>query len=374
MKKFLGICITLCLLMSMLAIPALAEEVTEISFWTWRPEDTAFYDAVIADFEAANPDIKVVQNAIKNTEYNTILSAALAAGDGAPDVFMSRAYGGLRTFADSGYMLALDELMPELKDFSESARGGATSITDGKISGVPAVSQTMLCFYNTKIYEELGLSVPTTWDEFLANLEACKAAGYEALANGTKEGWCCEFLFGGVGPSFYGGDDFYNKVITGETTFMDPVFVDSVQKIKDLAPYMPDMFEGVAYTDMQANFINEISAHFVGGSYEAGYFSAEPRSGIRRLRRSGPDGGGSRLCVGLCRHELLHLCQHQKAGCRAALHQVPGHPEFGARIVSELAMVSAIPGVDVSANPFIAKVLELAKEFYPLHLPGRFPL
>lgn len=118
----------------------------------------------------------------------------------------------------------------------------------------------MLCFYNTKIYEELGLSVPTTWDEFLANLEACKAAGYEALANGTKEGWCCEFLFGGVGPSFYGGDDFYNKVITGETTFMDPVFVDSVQKIKDLAPYMPDMFEGVAYTDMQANFINMRSA------------------------------------------------------------------------------------------------------------------
>ena len=59
--------------MSMLAIPTLAEEVTEISFWTWRPEDTAFYDAVIADFEAANPDIKVVQNAIKNTEYNTCL-------------------------------------------------------------------------------------------------------------------------------------------------------------------------------------------------------------------------------------------------------------------------------------------------------------
>ena len=143
MKKFLGICITLCLLMSMLAIPTLAEEVTEISFWTWRPEDTAFYDAVIADFEAANPDIKVVQNAIKNTEYNTILSAALASGDGAPDVFMSRAYGGLQTFADSGYMLALDELMPELKDFSESARGGATSITDGKIYGVPAVSQLL---------------------------------------------------------------------------------------------------------------------------------------------------------------------------------------------------------------------------------------
>lgn len=366
MKKFLGICVTLCLLMSMLAIPALAEEVTEISFWTWRPEDTAFYDAVIADFEAANPDIKVVQNAIKNTEYNTILSAALAAGDGAPDVFMSRAYGGLQTFADSGYMLALDELMPELEDFSESARGGATSITDGKIYGVPAVSQTMLCFYNTKIYEELGLSVPTTWDEFLANLEACKAAGYEALANGTKEGWCCEFLFGGVGPSFYGGDDFYNKVITGETTFTDPVFVDSVQKIKDLAPYMPDMFEGVAYTDMQANFINEISAHFVGGSYEAGYFSAE-----------NPDLEYDVFAVpGLTAEDPAYVSVYadmnfsisastKKQDAALRFIKYLATPEFGARIVSELAMVSAIPGVDVSANPFIAKVLDLQKNSTP---------
>lgn len=108
MKKFLGICITLCLLMSMLAIPALAEEVTEISFWTWRPEDTAFYDAVIADFEAANPDIKVVQNAIKNTEYNTILSAALAAGDGGarrvhePRIRRAANFCRLRLYAGAG--------------------------------------------------------------------------------------------------------------------------------------------------------------------------------------------------------------------------------------------------------------------------------
>ncbi|MEG2719618.1 MAG: extracellular solute-binding protein, partial [Clostridia bacterium] len=103
MKKMLAFVLTLCMVLSVLVMPAAAEAATEIQFWTWRPEDTAFYDKAIATFEQANPDVKVVQNAIKNTEYNTILSAALAAGEGGPDVFMSRAYGGLQTFADSGY-------------------------------------------------------------------------------------------------------------------------------------------------------------------------------------------------------------------------------------------------------------------------------
>jgi raffinose/stachyose/melibiose transport system substrate-binding protein len=87
---------------------------TVLEFWTWRPEDVDFYAKQIALFEAANPTIKVVQTAHKNTEYNTILAAALSGGAG-PDVFQGRAYGGLATFADSGFLEPLEAWMPELK-------------------------------------------------------------------------------------------------------------------------------------------------------------------------------------------------------------------------------------------------------------------
>lgn len=364
MKRFLGILLALCMLLTLAAVPAMAE-VTELSFWTWRPEDVAFYDKVIADFEAANPDIKVVQNAIKNTEYNTILSAALEGGSG-PDVFMSRCYGGLQTFADSGYMLALDELIPELADFSASSRGGASSITDGKIYGVPAVSQTMLVYYNTAIYEELGLKVPTTWAEFIANLEACKAAGYEPLANGTKEGWCVEFLFGAVGPTFYGGQAFHDKVVAGETTFEDPAFVGAVEKIYELTPYMPDMYEGVAYTDMQSSFINEMSAHFIGGSYEAGTFMAQNPDLKFDVFATPGETAETPACVsvyGDMNFSISSTTKNQDAAVKFL--QFLATKEFGERIVNELAMVSAVPGVDVAANPFIAKVLDLQKNAAP---------
>ena len=365
MTKYL--CLALCLFLTALGSPsARGEGVTEISFWTWRPEDTAFYESVIADFEALNPDIKVVQNAIKNTEYNTILAAALASGDGAPDVFMSRAYGGLQTFADSGYILALDQLMPELMLFSEFARGGALSVTDGKMYGVPAVSQTMLCFYNAGVYRELGLSVPATWDEFLKNLEACQAAGYDALANGTKDGWCCESLLGGVGPSFYGGDGFYDRLIRGETTFMDPAFVEAVQKVQDLAPYMPDLFEGVDYADMQASFIYEIGVHFIGGSYEAGYFSLQNPQleyGVFAIPGEKAEDPAYVSVYADMNFSVSAASRKQEAALRFLKYLAS--PRFGQQMVDQLAMVSSVPGVDVSANSFIAQVLALQENATP---------
>ncbi len=367
MKKLVMVSLVLAMLAMAVVAPVSSAfaEPTELQFWSWRTEDVAFYDKMIAQFEAENPDIKVVQTAIKNTDYNTILASSLAGASG-PDVYMSRAYGGLQTFADSGYMLALDDLIPELQSFDAQKLLGATSITDGKIYGVPAVSQTMLCYYNVAIYEKLGLSVPKTWDEFLSNLKAIKEAGYDALANGTKEGWCCEMMFGAVSPSFYGGSDFYDKVVKGETKFTDPVFVNAVSKLTELIPYMPDMFTGVAYTDMQASFINEMSAHYIGGSFEAGTFSAQnPDLKYDVFAVPGEKAEDPAYVAVYADMNFSINSASQKQEAAVKFLKFLASPEFGKAVVSDLSMVSSVPGVDVSTNPFIAKVLELQKNSSP---------
>ena len=60
------------------ALPASAN--TELTFWSWRTEDKAFYEGQIAKFEAKNPGIKVKFTPYLNTEYNAIVSTALTAG------------------------------------------------------------------------------------------------------------------------------------------------------------------------------------------------------------------------------------------------------------------------------------------------------
>jgi raffinose/stachyose/melibiose transport system substrate-binding protein len=334
---------------------------TELSFWTWRPEDTEKYQVLLASFEKQNPGITVKLTAVKNTEYNTILSAALAGGSG-PDVFQSRAYGGLETFAQSGYMESLDTWVPELKNFSKAARGGATSIADGKIYGVPFASQTLFVYYNKKIYKELNLQVPATWDQFLANCATIKKAGYQALANGGKDGWTLEVMMGALCPNFYGANDFYDAVVKGKTNFLDPRFKAAIEKLKELTPYMPDLYMGVSYTDMQSAFINETAAQFVGGSFEAGYFQSQnPQLDFDvfpgpTLRKDDPH----YVSVYADGNFSMNAASKNKEAAAKLLRFFAGK-ETGNFFIKDLKQVSAVPGVDTSSSAYITKVLALQK-------------
>ncbi len=358
-KRFLAVFAGLLVVLGMLS----AAPVT-LNFWTWRPEDNDTYKELIALFEKQNPGIKVNITAQKSTEYNTILSAALNGGSG-PDVFQSRAYGGLETFAQSGYMEPLEKWVPELKKFSAASLGGATA-KNGKIYGVPFASQTLFIFYNKKMYKELGLSVPSTWSQFLSNLAAEKKAGIQPLANGAKDGWTLEVMMGSICPNFYGANDFYNAVVKGKTNFQDPRFQASIDKLKELVPYLPDMYMGVSYTDMQSSFINEMAGHYIGGSFEGGYFKAQNPDldfdvfACPGIKASDPhyvsvyaDGNFSMNAAG------------KNKTAAAKFLRFLASKQTGNAFIKELQQVSAVPGVDTSSSPYLAKVLALQKQNTP---------
>ncbi|WP_332446245.1 ABC transporter substrate-binding protein [Sphaerochaeta sp.] len=338
---------------------------TTLEFWTWRPEDVDFYAKQIALFEQANPDIKVVQTAQKNTEYNTILAAALSGGAG-PDVFQGRAYGGLATFADSGFLEPLESWMPELKNYSATALLGATSPTDGKIYGSPAVSQTVFMYYNKDIYKELGLSVPKTWDELLHNFDVAKQAGYIPLGNGAKDGWCLETMLGGMGAGWYGGTQFYNDVIAGKKNFLDPAFIKMVEQMKGLAKYMPDMYMGISYEDMRSNFFNELSPHLIAGSYEAAYFKAQnPNLNFDIFAVPGQKATDPAYVSVYADMNFAMNAHSKNKEAAVKFLKFLSSKEFGKAMVTDLKMVTSVPGVDATSDPFIARVLELQKNATP---------
>ncbi|WP_026699622.1 ABC transporter substrate-binding protein [Salibacterium aidingense] len=68
-----------------------------------------------------------------------------------------------------------------------------TVTTDGRIYGVPAnSSQVGAWLYNKKVYDELDLEIPKTWDQLMENNQMIKDAGKTAVIASYNEIWTAQ--------------------------------------------------------------------------------------------------------------------------------------------------------------------------------------
>ncbi|WP_041623238.1 ABC transporter substrate-binding protein [Spirochaeta thermophila] len=66
---------------------------------------------------------------------------------------------------------------------------------NGRVYAAPAGEITAGgWFYNKKVYERLGLEVPHTWHELMANCEKIKAAGIPPIAASYKDSWTSQLI------------------------------------------------------------------------------------------------------------------------------------------------------------------------------------
>jgi len=251
--------------------PKAENEPVTLTVWSWRTEDEKAYNEIFDVYEKEHPNVTVEFVPFVATDYNNILATGLT-GEGGPDVVQLRAYGGLQPLVEAGQLEPLDGKVKTLDNFTPSILKGATGIKDGHIYGVPFGIQAVAAYYNKGIFDKLGLSEPTTWDEFINVLETLKKEGYTPIAAPAKDTWMLPIIHDAVGAPRYGGPEFEKKVLAGETDFTDPNYVASIQLVKDLQPYMPENVVGVGYQDARTLFITEMAPMFIGGSFEVGYW------------------------------------------------------------------------------------------------------
>lgn len=358
--------VLVCLLVATL-YPAVArsQEPVKLTFWSWRVEDKWAYDKIIQAFEQRTPGIKVEFTPFKNTEYNTILSTALTGGRG-PDIIHLRAYGGLEAFTAPGFIAPLDfQSVPELKTFPLQLLAGARGRKDGKLYGVPFASQSLVIYYNKKIFTKYHLSPPKTWDEFLTILKTLKDNSVLPLANGGKEGWTLEVMSGVVAPNFYGGTTFYDAVTQGQTSFKDPKYTGALAKMLELRSYMHPSFMGIDYATMQQLFINEQAAMFIGGAWEIGFFKSQNKDLELDVFAAPPAKVGQAPWVSAY-NDGNYGINAKTPNLTAALKFIrfTATKEFGQMFTDLLAQLSAVPGVEVT-DPILKHVQELSRKSTP---------
>jgi raffinose/stachyose/melibiose transport system substrate-binding protein len=335
-------------------LPAIAAELT---FWSWRQEDRAAYQEIIADFNKLHPDVKIRFEAFEPTSYNTVLSTALAGGKG-PDVLQARAYGGLEAVARAGYLLPLDKAtVPELDNFPADALAAETMREDGKVYAVPFATETVLVLYNKEMFKSHGLKEPQSWDDLIAAAKMFKGMGMQPFANGSATAWQTEILMGALAPSHY-GKDFAADIAAGKATFEDKRFTGALAKIKELSEYFPQGFTGVDYPTMQQLFISGRAAMIAAGSFEIANFRRQnPKLDIGVFPGPGPKGSSHLVSLFVDGGYAVNAKTAQRADAIKFIRYT-ATPRFGNLFANKLGNISPIKGMTIQ-DGLLAEVAKL---------------
>ncbi|HEX5996789.1 MAG TPA: ABC transporter substrate-binding protein [Jiangellales bacterium] len=103
---------------------------------------------------------------------------------------------------------------------------------DGHVYAMPMYKSYWVIYYNKKIYADLKLSVPTTWDQFLGNAQRIKAAGITPFFATQEAGWTSFIWFGEILSKL--DPDFYVKLMNGEAKYTDEPARKALQIWADL--------------------------------------------------------------------------------------------------------------------------------------------
>lgn len=244
-------------------IPAIAQssEVTVISAES-NANTAEALRRIAADFERT-AGTKVVVNNMDHEAHKTAIRNYLVAG--APDVCFWFSGNRMRAFVNRGLFDDVSDLFEKEKyaDVLGATIGAVT--VDGKQYGLPTGGTLWGMFYRKDVFDQNGLAVPGTWDDFLAFGEKCKGAGMTPVSIGTKDLWPAAGWFDQMNLRINGLDKHF-ALMNGEMAYTDAVLTPVFDRWEEL---------------IKQSFFTPDHTSF--GWQEAGAFLAQKRAGLMNL-------------------------------------------------------------------------------------------
>lgn len=230
-------------------------------------------EALIADFEAANPDIDVQLTNFDHEGYKTAIRNFLTADS--PDLANWYAGNRMAPFVSSGQFLDVSDVW-EANGLSDSLASAKASMTmDGKQWGVPYTYYQWGIYYNRDAYKAAGVEVPgaegVSWDQFVQNCEAFKAAGIDCLTTGTKALWPAAGIFDYLSLRT-NGYDWHMELTAGKVPWTDPKVRDVFAQWARIQPYTTANHAAIDWQDAAALLVQGKAANYVMGNFAVGTF------------------------------------------------------------------------------------------------------
>ena len=251
-----------------------AADQTVLTMWCIATESDAnrpAYEAAIAEFEAAHPDIKIEWEAFENESYKTKIKAAMNAGTDLPDIFFTWSGAFLGDFVDAGRVYCVNEAYkPFAKDLPEVMLSNSTY--GGDHYAIPLTYNIVTLFANMDLLAEAGWDhVPETYEDLTACCDALVAKNIVPFGCAGKETWCVtEYLEPIIQKTI--GYEALNAIFSGTGSWNDPAIATAVSTFQDMINkgYFDPNGMALGNDEVKANFIAGKTAFYQNGSWNCG--------------------------------------------------------------------------------------------------------
>lgn len=222
---------------------------------------------IIDEYMKENPNIKIEVEALDEESYKTKFKAY--AMNGMPDIVSIWGQPSfLDEVLDAGVLAELNESDYADYDFVSGSLEGFKK--DGKLYGLPRNTDIMVFYYNQKMFDDNGWTIPETYDEFLALADDINQAGIVPVAMDGGDGWVLACYLEDLMVRYEGSVSGKIADAIAKGDFSDPLFEKASQTLADTAKagVFQTGFDSQDYGTAQNLFTNGQAAMFYMGSWE----------------------------------------------------------------------------------------------------------
>ncbi|MGG1878433.1 extracellular solute-binding protein [Paenibacillus cisolokensis] len=245
----------------------------QIEFFQNKPEAKGTFDALVDKFNQSQSDITVIQ--VNPPDAETVLKTRVVKND-IPDIIGMGATDTYSLLAQSG--IFMDVTNSPLLEQVDATYVQMLKDVSGmeEVTGIPFSTNANGIMYNRQLFEEMGLTVPETWDELLAVAQKIKDEGKIPFYFTYKDDWQTVLPFNALASNLE-GIEFYLQRREDQVTFADR-YREVAEKQLALMDYGHGDNFGKSYADGNRDFARGESVMYIQGTWA-----------IPEIRKSNPD-------------------------------------------------------------------------------------
>lgn len=237
---------------------------TELELFSSKAENKDILQKLVDKFNETHEDVTIKITA--PADAGTVLKTRMAKND-MPDIV---AMGGDNNYTEVESAGMLVDLSDEdyISNIQESYLQMVYDVNkdkEEKAYGVPYATNASGVIYNVEKFDQLGIEIPKTWDEFINVIEKLKDAGEQPLLMTYKDAWTSLCPWNSMAPDL-APENFNDERKEGKTTFVG-THEEIVEKYLQLLDYAQDDFMGLTYDDGNKQFANGEAAMIINGNW-----------------------------------------------------------------------------------------------------------